>query len=88
MSFLAVILTIHKVKRFPPVFGLGAAVGLAHGLFYVLGNRIDSFNQAEDEFERKEILRRNKRRPIAETIAEVGEGRGTFISQRLVLKKF
>uniref|UniRef100_A0A8H7TTH3 Uncharacterized protein n=1 Tax=Bionectria ochroleuca TaxID=29856 RepID=A0A8H7TTH3_BIOOC len=63
-------------KRFPPVFGLGAAVGLAHGLFYVFGNRLDSFNQAEDEFERKEILRRNKRRPIAETIAEVGEGRG------------
>ncbi|CAH0037241.1 unnamed protein product [Clonostachys solani] len=63
-------------KRFPPVFGLGAAVGLAHGLFYVFGNRLDSFKNEEDEFERKEILRRNKRRPIAETIAEVGEGRG------------
>ena len=29
-----------------------------------------------DEFERKEQLRKNKRRPIQETIEELGEGRG------------
>lgn len=29
-----------------------------------------------DEFERKQELRRNRRRPIEETIAELGEGRG------------
>jgi hypothetical protein len=30
----------------------------------------------EDEFERKEVLRKNRRRPIEETIANLGEGRG------------
>jgi hypothetical protein len=30
-----------------------------------------------DEFERKEALRKNRRRPIQETISELGEGRGT-----------
>lgn len=29
-----------------------------------------------DEFERKQELRKNRRRPIEETIAELGEGRG------------
>lgn len=29
-----------------------------------------------DEYERKEDLRANKRRPIAETLQELGEGRG------------
>jgi hypothetical protein len=30
-----------------------------------------------DEFERKEYLRKNRRRPIEQTISELGEGRGT-----------
>jgi len=29
-----------------------------------------------DEFERKQALRKNRRRPIEETISEIGEGRG------------
>jgi len=29
-----------------------------------------------DEFDRKEALRKNRRRPISETIEELGEGRG------------
>jgi len=32
-----------------------------------------------DEFERKEQLRKNRRRPIEETIQELGEGRGKKI---------
>lgn len=32
-----------------------------------------------DEYERKEYLRKNRRRPLVETIAEVGEGRGKLI---------
>lgn len=32
-----------------------------------------------DEFERKEYLRKNRRRPIEQTISEIGEGRGKFI---------
>jgi hypothetical protein len=33
-----------------------------------------------DEFERKEALRKSRRRPIGETISELGEGRGTEMS--------
>jgi len=29
-----------------------------------------------DEYERKEQLRRNRRRPIQQTVEELGEGRG------------
>lgn len=29
-----------------------------------------------DEFDRKEFLRKNRRRPLEETISEIGEGRG------------
>jgi hypothetical protein len=38
-----------------------------------------------DEFERKEQLRKNRRRPIEETIAELGEGRGLFYLRCLLL---
>lgn len=29
-----------------------------------------------DEYERKEMMRLNRRRPIEETLSEIGEGRG------------
>lgn len=32
-----------------------------------------------DEFERKMALRKNRRRPVEQTIAEIGEGRGKHI---------
>lgn len=31
-----------------------------------------------DEFERREYLRKNRRRPIEETLANIGEGRGEY----------
>jgi hypothetical protein len=36
-----------------------------------------------DEFDRKEYMRKNRRRPIEETIAEIGEGRGISAQQCL-----
>jgi hypothetical protein len=71
-------LTCHPftVKRTPVMFALGGFVGAAQGLFHVMGNRLDSFYKEEDEFERKEIVRRTTRLPIEQTIAEIGEGRG------------
>ena len=33
-----------------------------------------------DEFERKDALRKNRRRPIEQTISEIGEGRGKTMS--------
>lgn len=67
-------------RRMPVVMGLGAGVGLVQGTFYFLGGRIDSFKEESDEFERKERLRRTTRLPVEQTVAEIGEGRGTFLS--------
>lgn len=61
----------------PVVMGLGGAVGAIQGAFYFLGGRIDSFKKESDEFERKERVRRTTRLPIEQTVAEIGEGRGT-----------
>ncbi|KND92964.1 NADH-ubiquinone oxidoreductase 21.3 kDa subunit [Tolypocladium ophioglossoides CBS 100239] len=63
-------------RRMPVVVGLGALVSTVQGSLHFLGGRIDSFKKEEDEFERKERLRRTTRVPIEQTIAEVGEGRG------------
>jgi hypothetical protein len=60
----------------PVVMGLGAFVSAIQGTFSLFGNRIDSFKEEEDEFQRKEIMRRTTRVPIEQTISEIGEGRG------------
>ncbi|KAL7813154.1 hypothetical protein V8C44DRAFT_327672 [Trichoderma aethiopicum] len=63
-------------KRMPIVMALGAFVGTAQGLFHVAGGRLDSFYKEEDEFERRETVRRTTRVPVEQTVAEIGEGRG------------
>lgn len=64
---------------------LGAFVGTAQGLFHVAGGRLDSFYKEEDEFERREIVRRTTRVPVELTVAEIGEGRGTLYALSEVL---
>jgi hypothetical protein len=63
-------------KRMPIVMAFGGLFAGVQGTLYFLGGRIDSFKEEEDEFERKEIIRRTTRRPVEQTIAEIGEGRG------------
>lgn len=65
-------------RRLPVVLGLGAFVSATMGLFEVTGARLRGWSERneEDEFERKMAMRANRRRPIEETIAEIGEGRG------------
>ncbi|KAI9147823.1 NADH-ubiquinone oxidoreductase 21.3 kDa subunit [Paramyrothecium foliicola] len=63
-------------KRLPVVLGIGGLFAGVQGTLYFLGGRIDSFKEESDEFERKEIIRRTTRRPVEQTIAELGEGRG------------
>lgn len=69
-------------RRMPVVVGLGALVSTIQGSLHFLGGRIDSFKKEEDEFERKEKLRRTTRVPIEQTVAEIGEGRGEPIPSR------
>lgn len=74
-----------SVRRLPVCMALGALVGGVQGTFHLMGNRLDSFYHEEDEFERKEKIRRTTRTPVEQTISEVGEGRGahTFFTLQL-----
>ncbi|KAJ3485217.1 hypothetical protein NLG97_g6865 [Lecanicillium saksenae] len=63
-------------KRMPIVMALGAFVGGVQGSFKLLGGRLDSFKQEDDEFARKETVRRTTRLPVEQTVSEIGEGRG------------
>ncbi|CAI4219584.1 unnamed protein product [Parascedosporium putredinis] len=66
-------------KRLPIVVGCGAGLAALLGVFEYTGGRFDGYynrRPEEDEFDRKQRLRENRRRPIEETIRDVGEGRG------------
>lgn len=61
----------------PRIIGTGAAFAVVLALLDYTGGSIKGYRQTQelDEFDRKEYLRKNRRRPLEETIAEVGEGR-------------
>lgn len=61
----------------PAVLGWGALTAVLLATFEYTGSSLRGFRptQGFDEYERKEMMRKNRRRPIEETIAEVGEGR-------------
>lgn len=61
----------------PVVMALGALVGGVQGSFHLFGGRLDSYKAEDDEFARKETVRRTTRLPVEQTISEIGEGRGT-----------
>ncbi len=58
--------------------GYGASLAVIMAAFDYTGGSLFGYqrNPAIDEYDRKEALRANKRRPIQETIDELGEGRG------------
>ncbi|KAF7540221.1 hypothetical protein G7Z17_g12258 [Cylindrodendrum hubeiense] len=63
-------------RRMPVVVGLGSGIAVFQGMFYYLGGRFDTFKKEDDEFARKETLRRTTRLPVEQTVSEIGEGRG------------
>lgn len=62
----------------PAVLGYGSLLAVLLGTFEYTGGSLSGFQKDPnvDEFERKTALRKNYRRPIEETIDELGEGRG------------
>ena len=66
------------VRTFPAVLGFGAGLAIAQGAFDYTGGKFSGYDKDPnvDEYERKEALRKNRRRPIQETLEELGEGRG------------
>lgn len=67
------------VRAIPAVLGLGAGLAVLQGVFTYTGGSFSGYDKGPsvDEFDRKEQLRKNRRRPIQETLDELGEGRGT-----------
>lgn len=66
------------VRTMPAFLGYGAGLAVLLGTFDYTGGVLTGYSKDPevDEYERKEMLRRNRRRPIQETVTELGEGRG------------
>ncbi|EKD15081.1 uncharacterized protein L3040_003718 [Drepanopeziza brunnea f. sp. 'multigermtubi'] len=64
----------------PAVLGFGALTAVVMGAYDYTGGALTGYRKDSemDEFERKELLRKNRRRPIDQTISEIGEGRGVY----------
>ncbi|KAI1360198.1 hypothetical protein F5Y08DRAFT_54785 [Xylaria arbuscula] len=65
--------------RMPRILGYGSALAVVLSVFdYTGGSLFGTRTEVPgmDEYERKEYLRKNRRRPIEDTIADIGEGRG------------
>jgi hypothetical protein len=74
-------LTYHADGSTPAVIGFGALTAILMGAYDYTGGSLRGFakDKESDDFERKEALRLNRRRPIEQTISELGEGRGTYL---------
>lgn len=71
------------VRTIPAVLGFGAGLAVIQGVFAYGGGGLEGYERDPnvDEYERKERLRKARRRPIEETLRELGEGRGRAILQ-------
>ena len=61
----------------PRIIGMGAFTAIVLGVFDFTGGKLTGWTREtdEDRFERKEYLRKNRRRSGEETIAQLGDGR-------------
>jgi len=66
----------------PRIVGYGALTAVVLAAYEYTGGSLRGKRKDPevDEFARKEMLRKNRRRPMEETIAEVGEGRCEHLS--------
>ncbi|KAH6653040.1 hypothetical protein BKA67DRAFT_659686 [Truncatella angustata] len=65
--------------RIPQILGQGALISVVLTAFDYTGGHLKGKrpeHEFADEFERRQHLRLNRRRPLTETIADIGEGRG------------
>ncbi|MCJ1311015.1 hypothetical protein MMC25_004685 [Agyrium rufum] len=69
-----------RARSLPAVLGYGATMAIAMAAFDYTGGSLKGLHRDpdEDEFERKQSLRKNRRRPIGETLQDLGEGRGIY----------
>ncbi|CAK7208716.1 hypothetical protein SCUCBS95973_000196 [Sporothrix curviconia] len=67
--------------KMPRIVGMGAFTAVVLAVFDFTGGKLTGWSNEteEDRFERKEFLRKNRRRPAEETIAQLGDGRAGMI---------
>ena len=75
---ISAVLTHLIVRSLPAVLGYGAGAAVLLGTFDYTGGILTGYTKdpEEDEFARKQFLRKNRRKPVEDTLAELGEGRG------------
>jgi len=68
----------YTARTIPAVLGFGAGLAVTQGVFHYTGGKFSGYEKDPnvDEYERKEFLRMNRRKPIGETLEQLGEGRG------------
>lgn len=68
------------VRSFPALLGYGAALSTVMSAYEYTGGSLFGYNKDKnvDEYERRTQLRKNFQSPAEQTIAELGEGRGTL----------
>ncbi|CZT23415.1 probable NADH-ubiquinone oxidoreductase 213 kDa subunit [Ramularia collo-cygni] len=69
-----------RFRSAPAVLGYGSAMAVVLSAFQFTGGRLDGYKRDPeiDEVARKEHMRKNRRRPIDETVHQLGEGRGIY----------
>ena len=68
-------------RTIPALLGYGAFMAALLGTFKFTGGSLFGYKKDPevDEFERREALRTTYRKPMEQTLAELGEGRGAII---------
>ncbi|KAJ6014573.1 hypothetical protein N7540_009164 [Penicillium herquei] len=69
-----------RARSFPAVLGYGVALSTAMVAFEYTGGSLFGYqkDRSEDEFERRQKIRKNFQTPAEQTFAELGEGRGIY----------
>lgn len=69
----------HTVRSFPALLGYGVALSTVMSAYEYTGGSLFGYSKDTnvDEYDRRTQLRKNFQSPGEQTVAELGEGRGT-----------
>ena len=66
---------VSAAKTFPAVLGFGVGLAVLQGVFHAAGGNLSGFGMDPqvDDFDRKQALKALRRRPVQETLEQLGE---------------
>ncbi|KAL1303260.1 hypothetical protein AAFC00_006674 [Neodothiora populina] len=69
-----------RFRSAPAILGWGSCIAIVLGTFSYCGGKLTGFDRdpTVDEVDRKEFMRKNRRRPAEVIVQELGEGRGIY----------